>query len=189
MALGLFFATKVAIDNWPLTPITARSLAISLASGILIGAFALATVLGSARRWPAALTRLLPRISMPVWKRMLLALHAGISEEILFRLLLLSGLLWAALLITRALWPRISATRVFWICNLFVAIAFGVAHVPAWAALTTVTASLAAVVISVNGVVALALGLVYWRWGIYAAIIAHCLADATFWGIGPSLLS
>jgi membrane protease YdiL (CAAX protease family) len=69
-----------------------------------------------------------------------------------------------------------------------VALVFGLAHLPAWAALTSLTLPLAAGVIVVNGVVALALGALYWRPGIVAAIIAHIVADATLRGLGPWLL-
>jgi membrane protease YdiL (CAAX protease family) len=194
-AAGLFFATRIAGDTpngvaWPeRIPLTPRLIITSIAWGLLLGGVALITIFTASRRAPAVLARLRPRMSMPVWKRLILATHAGISEEIVFRLFLLSAIVWAALLILRRLGPRVSASRIFWTSNIVIALLFGVAHLPAWAATTTVTVPLAAAVISVNGFVSLVLGHVYWRYGIVAAALAHICADATLWGLGPWLLA
>ena len=194
-AAGLFFATRIAGDTpgggaFPeKIPLTPRLLVSSVAWGLLLGVVALITILTVSSRTPAVLARLRPRMSMPAWKRLILALHAGISEEIVFRLFLLSAIVWVALLILRRLQPRVSASRIFWMSNVVIALLFGVAHLPAWAAATTVTVPLAAAVIIVNGFVSLVLGHVYWRYGIVAAAIAHICADATLWGVGPWLLA
>ncbi len=193
-ALGLFFASRIAADTpcgerWPLAvPLTARIIIGSVVSGVLIGTFALIAVFSAARNHPHVLARLRPRMEMAVWRRLVLALHAGITEETLFRLVLLSGAIWIALMISRRLRVRTSANAIFWFCNIAIAVAFGAAHLSAWAAVTNVTVLLAAGVIVVNAVGSLALGVVYWRWGIVAAMIAHVCADATLWGLGPSLL-
>jgi membrane protease YdiL (CAAX protease family) len=192
---GLFFATRIAGDTpggdaWPAkTPVTPRLFVNSIAWGLLLGGVALITIFTVSHRSPAVLAGLRPRMSMPVWKRLILAIHAGISEEIVFRLFLLSAIVWAALLILRRLQPRASASRIFWMSNVVIALLFGVAHLPAWAAATTVTVPLAAAVIIVNGFVSLVLGHVYWRYGIVAAAIAHICADATLWGLGPWLFA
>ncbi len=164
-AAGLFFAIRVA----PRTPpITMRGVAISVVTGIVIGGMALASVLLT-----GMVSRLQLRAADPLWKRLALALHAGTSEELVFRLFLLSALIW------------IVRKRSFWIPNALVAIGFGLAHLPAWAAITTLTPALVIAVVLVNGSAALALGWVYWRYGIVMAIVANVLADSVLWGLGP----
>ena len=46
-----------------------------------------------------------------------------------------------------------------------------------------------AAVLLLNGVAGGFLGLVYWRWGIEAAIAAHFAADLVVQGVGPRLLA
>jgi hypothetical protein len=50
-------------------------------------------------------------------------------------------------------------------------------------------AVLVAAVMLLNGIAGLALGTVYWNWGIGAAMVFHFAADMVVQGIGPRLVT
>jgi membrane protease YdiL (CAAX protease family) len=68
-----------------------------------------------------------------------------------------------------------------------VAIVFGAAHLPLAAQLTSLTPILVTTVITLNGVVALGFGYLYWRRGLESAMIAHFFTDIVLHVVGPML--
>jgi membrane protease YdiL (CAAX protease family) len=71
-----------------------------------------------------------------------------------------------------------------WVGILIAAIAFGAAHLNRWIAMGPLVIT---AVMIVNGIVAIALGLIYRKWGIEAAIVAHFGGDVMAHVIGPYL--
>jgi membrane protease YdiL (CAAX protease family) len=114
----------------------------------------------------------------------LASLTAGIGEEIIFRLLVMS--LWAALLgwLARKLLPgRDLSLPVAWIANLIAALAFGAGHMGSAMVLfgagspAELPAALVAEILVLNGVIGLAAGELYRRHGLVAASGVHFWAD------------
>ena len=117
-----------------------------------------------------------------------LAFESSVLEEVVFRLLLLSCLVW---LLARG-WRgdvREASPTVVWSAILVSFLAFGLAHLPSWISVAQATPLLVSSVLVLNGMAGIALGQVYWRWGLEAAVVCHFAADLAVQGIGPRLLT
>ncbi|MDA3940437.1 MAG: CPBP family glutamic-type intramembrane protease [Spirochaetia bacterium] len=132
---------------------------------------------------PAALTEA-GNANLPFWKRFLASFYGGITEEILLRLFLLSGLLW---LLTK-LWHGPEGnplTIVFWIVNIITAILFGLGHLPATKMLTELTPLIITRGLLLNGIGGLLFGWIFWKFGLAAAMVSHFSADIVLHVIVP----
>lgn len=164
-------------------------LAAALVLGAVVGAVVLAVlVFVLVPLEPALAARLRPRAQAPAWMPLALAVEASVLEELVFRLFLFTLVLWLAARAWRRRPVAVTPLQV-WTANLLSTLAFAGVHVPAWLAATQVSAVLIASVLLLNGVAGGFLGLVYWRWGIEAAIAAHFAADLVVQGVGPRLLA
>ena len=135
---------------------------------------------------PALAARLHSRVGDPAWMPVALAFESSVLEEVVFRLFLLSCLVW---LLGRG-WRRDvqePAPIVVWSAILVSSAAFGLAHLPSWLGVVQATPLLVGSVLVLNGVAGIALGRVYWRWGLEAAVVCHFAADLAVQGIGPKL--
>jgi Type II CAAX prenyl endopeptidase Rce1-like len=137
--------------------------------------------------WPRLPQAMRDHFPIPVlWKRLLASFYGGIDEEILLRLFLLSLLAW----LVGVVWhlpdgrPTLGA---LWVATIIVAVIFGLGHLPATAALVKLTPLVVGRAILLNGVVGVATGYLYWRYGLEAAMLAHFSADLVFHGIGDSI--
>jgi membrane protease YdiL (CAAX protease family) len=157
----------------------------SPAVGFLLGGLALAILLAFSVRDARALSRLRAESFLPIWKRIVIAFDSAILEEIIFRWFLLSAIVW---LLTRVRGGAPRTKLKFWVSNLIVAAAFGAAHLPAWAAMVQVSVALAAFVVVINMLASLALGSIFWKWGIASAILSHFAADLAVHGAGAALV-
>ena len=102
----------------------------------------------------------------------LASFEGGITEEILFRLFAMSVIVW---LLSR-IWGQRPA-GIFWAANIAVAVLFGLAHLPATAALIPLTPLVVVRAIVLNGLVGVVAGWLYWRRGLESAMVAHFAAD------------
>lgn len=121
-----------------------------------------------------------------LWKRFLVSFYGGIDEEILLRLFLLSLLAWLigfAWHVPGGL-PTLGA---LWLANVIAAVVFGLGHLPATAALVKLTPLLVWRAIILNGIVGVATGYLFWRYGLEAAMLAHFTADIVLHVIGDSI--
>lgn len=126
--------------------------------------------------------------AMAIWQRILIAFNAAVLEEFAFRLLLFSLLVWAL----GKIWRKPEATsslNILWLANAVIVIGFGLAHLPHWSAIATLTPLIVATVVFLNSIGGLAFGYLYWRKGLEAAITAHLAADIVLHVFGPGLLT
>lgn len=124
--------------------------------------------------------------ALPLWKRFLASFYGGITEEILMRWFLLSGILW---LLTR-FWHGPSNQVViaaFWTANIIVALLFGLGHLPATEMLTELTPLIISRALILNGIAGLMFGWIFWKYGLAAAMVSHFCADIVLHVIGPML--
>jgi len=115
--------------------------------------------------------------SQPVaWKGLLASFYGGIDEEILLRLFVMSLLVWLGKLVTRTadLQP---APWVFWTASILAAVLFGLGHLPATAVIVPLSPLIILRAVVLNGLLGVALGYLYWKKGLEAAIISHFSAD------------
>ena len=128
------------------------------------------------------------RGAMPVWKRFLACFYGGLCEETLMRLFLLSLVMW----LLGKFWKAPSglpASGAFWTANILVAVAFGAGHLPLASQLTVLTPLLVTAIISLNGIVGLGFGYLYWKRGLESAMLAHFSADIVLHVLSPDVLA
>ena len=120
----------------------------------------------------------IPESASPApWKGFLASFYGGITEEVLLRLFLLTLFIWIAMWICRNKTgePTLS---IFWTANILAAVIFGLAHLPATAALgIPLDGFVIARAIVLNGLGGVALGYLYFTRGLESAMIAHFSAD------------
>ena len=133
---------------------------------------------------PAAGARIAASAVLPVWRRVVIIYVAAVSEELLFRLLLLSLLAGLATRLVRRA-DRVPNRRFVWVANGLSAIAFAAAHLPAWRAVGPLSVGLALMVLTLNSLGGMVFGYVFVKRGILAAMWAHAGADCAIQLIGP----
>lgn len=189
--IGLLLATRIGlglpfVESWlEKNPIEARFrdvLSVAILVGVVVGIVIIGLdKFGFSGQVAATIEELgisiSENIKPPAWQGLLAAFSAGVTEEVIFRLFGLTLLAWLGSFISRDSEGRPSLL-VFWIANILIAVSFGLAHLPATAAvglpLNTLIISRA---IILNGIGGLAFGWLYWTLGLESAIIAHFSAD------------
>ncbi|GAB4179529.1 MAG: hypothetical protein Fur006_12860 [Coleofasciculaceae cyanobacterium] len=74
-------------------------------------------------------------------------------------------------------------TLMFWVAIVTAAILFGVGHLPAAATVWPLTPVVIARTITLNALLGIPFGFLYWRWGL-EYVIAHFVADLVLHGLG-----
>jgi len=120
-------------------------------------------------------SRIIKEASIPVWKWLIIAFDASILEEVVFRLFVVSFVVWLLARFVRR-------DAAIWTALIVSALLFGAAHLGRW--LDGGSLIITAVMI-VNGLIAIVLGPVYVRWGIEAAILGHFAGDVMVHIVGP----
>jgi hypothetical protein len=155
----------------------------SLALGAGLGAVLLGLLWLLARHEPGLRARFTGRLDEPAWRPWALAFESSILEEVLFRLFALTVIAWLVgrFAVPGSRWP-------FGVGLAVSTILFGLIHLPAWAAATSAGWFLATVVMLLNGIGAVAMGWLFWRWGLPYAVLCHFAGDVVIQGIGPRVL-
>jgi membrane protease YdiL (CAAX protease family) len=123
--------------------------------------------------WPRLPATMRDSFPIPrLWKRLLASTYGAIAEELLCRLFLVSVL---ALVVG------------FWPANILAAVIFGLGHLPATAQLVKLNALLVVRAIVLNGLIGVAAGYLFWRYGLEAAMLAHLMADLVLHEVGDSI--
>jgi hypothetical protein len=159
----------------------AGAFALGLAVGLLILAVIRLFVEPSV---PAAGARIAAAGTLPIWRRLAIIFVAAVTEELVFRLILLSLI---AGVLTRVP-QRGGATPslgIMWTANVLSALAFGMVHLPAWTAIGPMSAGLVIMVLALNGVAGLVMGHVFMTRGIVAAMWVHAGGDCAIQILGP----
>jgi len=166
-------------------PLSMDSLPLAVVLGILGGmAIILCEYLIFRPYMPEALKKGESHIAL--WKRALASLYGGVSEEILTRLFLISGLAW----LLGNIWQTPAGTptdEAFMLSIGLAALLFGIGHLPATASITPLTPLVILRAIVLNGIVGILCGWLYWQYGLVTAMIAHFCADIVLHVIAPQL--
>lgn len=118
---------------------------------------------------------LLSKDNPPFWIGALASIYGAINEEVLLRLFLFTLIYF---LVSRCLKIQESnRTIVLWCVNIFIALIFGIAHLPAVFKLVSPSAFEIFRVLFLNGIAGLVFGWLYWTRGLWAAIGAHFVTD------------
>ena len=122
---------------------------------------------------PEALISAANTVHMPLAAKIL---YGGITEEVLMRWGLMTALIW---LPWRVWQQKTGAPKTVYVVGAVVltAVLFGVGHLPAALAIgIELTGPVIAYIVVGNTLAGILFGVLYWRYGIEAAIIAHALA-------------
>jgi len=159
--------------------------AVSMGLGLVVGLLLLGVIrLVIEPAVPAAGARIAAAAALPVWRRIVIIYVAAVSEEVLFRLLLLSLVAGLATRLVRGA-DEVQNRRLAWVANGFSAFAFAAAHFPPWRAVGPMSPGLTLMVLTLNGLGGVVFGYIFIRRGILAAIWAHAGADCAIQLIGP----
>ncbi len=187
--LGLWLGGKVGLGAWDVRGLVAgesgmgrrivRSLPLALALGV-VGAVAVQLIgWGFTLVSPEIMRRLEDVEMWAPWEGFLVAVGAGISEEIWLRLGVMGVLAWLLARIAK-LAGRTGAEGeaptawAVWTAMVGAALLFGAMHLPLAASLGDgLTFAFAANVVSMNAVLGLVFGWLYWKRGLVAAMAAH----------------
>jgi membrane protease YdiL (CAAX protease family) len=172
---GLRLARRRGIEPTPFlnglerTSDAVRRHVVAFSAGLVLGILLVASVAAIQRLAPGTLPQLLHPPS--VGSAIAASIAGSIGEEILFRLFLLSLLLW---LLPRRGW-------VTWLSVVISSLAFSAAHAPGlvflYGGLTNVPFISWGWIIGLNGLLGAAFAVAYLRAGIVAAILAHFGTD------------
>jgi hypothetical protein len=110
------------------------------------------------------------------WKGLLASFYGGINEEVLLRLFLMSLLAWLGKFGYKTASGQ-PTTLIFWMANILASVLFGLGHLPATATILPLTALVIVRALTLNGLLGIALGYLYWKKGLEAAMISHFSAD------------
>lgn len=108
--------------------------------------------------------------SVARWKGLLASFYGGIGEEVLTRLFLMTLIVWIGSKLSRS--PRIFVVAAF-----VAALVFAAGHLPAAAQLAPLDAIVVTRVLVLNTGLGFVFGLIFWRWGLEHAMLAHFAAD------------
>jgi len=129
---------------------------------------------------PALTTELIQggadKIQTTRWQGFLASFYGGIDEEILLRLFLMSLLAWLGKFISHTADGKPTA-GVLWTANILAAILFGLGHLPATAAIMTITPLVVLRAIVLNGLLGIGFGYFYSKYGLESAMLSHFSAD------------
>jgi len=127
-------------------------------------------------------------VAVGAWKGFLASFYGGIAEEVVFRLFVLSLLVWLFSKITKAPDGR-PAHGVIWFSIMVSAILFGLGHLGITGDLTAITPTVVVRAVLLNGVPGVIFGQLFWKKGLESAIIAHFSADIVIHVITPLIAS
>jgi len=129
----------------------------------------------------------LPRIrstaSLPLWMRAIIPVYAAVTEEVIYRLGIMTVVVWIATFVVRQPTGSPPAAAV-WLGIALAAVLFGLAHV---ANVPNAPRPILRAV-TLNGFAGTVLGWLYWKRGFEAAVMAHFGADLFIYLGAASLL-
>ena len=153
-----------------------------LAPAILFGVIAGLLIIGLDKFvfMPALTTELMQggadSVRTTPWQGFLASFYGGINEEVLLRLFLMSLLAWLGKFISHTADGK-PTMGVLWMANILAAVLFGLGHLPATAAIMTITPLVVLRAIVLNGLGGIGFGYFYSKYGLESAMLSHFSAD------------
>ena len=191
--IGLYFAKKVGfgfpvLESWlkgegvasHLKPILPISIGLGILGSVLVIVFSLLYV-------PFSDLLQQTLMSVPFWQSFLAIFYGGIGEEILFRLCLMTVLVWITFKIKKTSTGTPTAIGV-WSAILISAVLFGLGHLPVASSYVSINTMTITEAIVNNGIIGLICGWLYWKKGLESAMIAHFSSDIVLHLIVPFVL-
>jgi len=177
---------EAALGGFAACPLVGPMLRMAITVGAVSGVALTALDFLLLPRLPPQIRELARRT--PLVESFAASFYGGIDEELLTRLLGVSGAAW---LFSRA-WANVAGAPTpadVWAAILLMALLFGLGHLPAAKAVVgKITPLILGRSLVLNGVLGVACGWLFWTYGIEAAILAHFTADIIYHVGGTVLL-
>lgn len=125
---------------------------------------------------PVAATALSLWNQPAAWKGLLASFFGGIDEEIELRLFALSLFAWLGRFVSRKADGTPTST-VLWLANGIAAVLFGLGHLPMISTMAPLTPIIVLRTLTLNGLLGIAFGYLYWTRGLESAMVSHFCAD------------
>jgi membrane protease YdiL (CAAX protease family) len=126
-------------------------------------------------------------VSVPLWQSFLAIFYGGIGEEILFRLFVMSLLVWISFKIKKTSTGTPTSIGI-WLAIVISAVLFGLGHLPVASSYVTINTMTVTEAIVNNGIIGIVCGWLYWKKGLESAMIAHFSSDVVLHLIVPFVL-
>jgi len=191
IAVGLFLAQKVGfglpvLEGWfegrKVGEYLKSILGISIGMGVLAGVLIIILSFLFTSSFPVG------EITVPLWKSFLASFYGGIGEEILFRLFLMTLIVWIFFKIKKTVEGKPSTIGI-WLAIVIAAVLFGIGHLPVTGTITTITPVVVVRAILLNSIGGIIFGWLYWKKGLESAMISHFSADIVLQVIFPLLIT
>lgn len=126
--------------------------------------------------WTMSVELMKAEMAVPVWKSALAIFYGGTAEEILFRLFLMTLLVWITSKIKKA--KDGGPTKIgVWLAIIITGGIFGLGHLGITSAMTAITGDVILRAVLLNGSLSVIYGWLYWKKGLESAMIAHFSTD------------
>ncbi len=195
--LGLWLGPKVGLGAPDLRdvlhgepgsgPRALSALPLAAGLGVALGAVLLALQAGLMPLLPEAVRRSFEELDFPSpWEGFLASISAGVNEEILFRLGLMTLFVFLGARLLRQ--GNRPGAGVVWTAMVVATLLFGSVHLPQTAELLGggLPASLVAYTLLGNGLGGVVFGWLYWKRGLLAAVTAHFATDVVLYVVAPA---
>lgn len=117
-----------------------------------------------------------PVASPALWKGLLVSFYGAINEEVLLRLLVMTGIAFGLAKLSERM--GLSERAIVWPAIVLAAFIFGVGHLPAALGMgLRLTAGVVTRLLLLNMAGGVVFGWLYWRRGFESAVVAHFVAD------------
>ena len=159
--------------------------------GLSIGMGVLATiliVLFSLMFFDISVAFLRVEMSIPIWKALLACFYGGIGEEVLFRLFLMTLMVWILTFFVRTPDGRPTVSGI-WLAIVLSSVVFGLGHLPITGDLVPLSPMVIARALLLNGVAGIIFGWLYQKNGLESAMISHFTCDVTLHVVVPLVAS
>jgi hypothetical protein len=185
--IGLRLAERLGLDvlrGGEVEEAGRRSPGLAAGLGLVAGVLTGGALLAGMAAIPEELWGPLATVEHPnALASILASVGAGLSEEILVRLGIMTIVAWLG-------WKLLGGDAlrggIAWPANAVAALAFGALHLPQAAAFGALTPAVVAFVLVGNGCAGMVFGWLYWRHGLIAAMLAHFATDLVLHVLGPN---
>ncbi|KLU58746.1 CAAX amino terminal protease self- immunity [Peptococcaceae bacterium CEB3] len=138
--------------------------------------------------WNMSIELMKAEMAVPVWKSALAIFYGGTTEEILFRLFLMTLLVWITAKIKKT--KDGGPTQIgVWLAIIITGVIFGLGHLDITSAITAITDDVILRAVLLNGSLSVIYGWLYWKKGLESAMIAHFSTDVVLHLIIPHVIA
>lgn len=132
--------------------------------------------------WTMSIDLMKQEMAVAAWKGALACFYGGFSEEILFRLFMMTFFAW----ILKKFKLKDSAV---WISIILTGVIFGLGHLGITDAMTEINFAVVARAVLLNGSLSIIYGILYWKRNLESAMIAHFSTDVVLHLLIPHMIA